>query len=142
MNYKYASIKQKAKEDNSAALPEDINLIYENLAKNKYKSQLLYDCLVDIRKKKKWTNKNVGTIITNRQTGDMLCVIYANGGVIKDIDFRKVVLHKSAMETMNSAEKIAYSTMWNDKYLKLNESNLLRNPSVSFKIPKTLNGEE
>ncbi len=74
--------------------------------------------------------------MTNRYTGDILCFIYANNGIVKDIDFRKVKVSPGALKIMTDEEKELYGNIWNDKYLKLNESNMMRNKNVDFFVPK------
>lgn len=135
-SYKYYRMKELAKAGKLKELPKDINKEWEDIALNKYKSRMLYDCLIRIRKEMIWTNKNTPTFLINRYTGDILCFVYANNGIVKEIDFRKVKMSKEAIEIMTDEEKEMYVNIWNDKYLKLNESNLKRNKNVDFFVPK------
>lgn len=130
MKHKY----YKLRENNE--LPDDVNSEWETLALNKYKSKLLYDAIVRIRKERLWTDKDMGTFILNRFTGDILCQIYANRGIIKEINFRGVKMTKEGVKLLSDEEKKVYSDIWNDKYLKLSESNMKRNENIDFFVPK------
>lgn len=134
--YKYSSLKDKLKSGDLKDLPEDVNKEWEDIALNKYKSRLLYDTIVNIRKNKIWTNKNTPTYLINRYTGDILCFVYANNGIVKEIDFRKIKVSQSAINKMRSEEKEVYKNIWKDENLKLNESNMIRNKNVDFYVEK------
>jgi hypothetical protein len=120
--YKFHKLKELNK------LPDDVNVEFEALAINKYKSKNLKAGLIAIKKGRKYTKKNPGAMLINTKTFKILCYVEAHDGVVKDMTINEFVV---SSDKANDIKK-----MWNDNETEFIIPNSMRNNRIDWEVPK------
>jgi hypothetical protein len=120
---------QELKDNKTDPHPEDVNKHFEDIAEN-FKSKILYDALVEIRKEKMYSGNEPGQLWNMGLGLAILKIHYANGVITK---FRPIKI-KLEPNSLPPEKREAFNNLWDNKYLMFSYGYEIRNPNIDYHI--------